>query len=312
MPEMDGYEVCQKLKSDSSTRDIPIIFVTAKGDIGDEKRGFESGAVDYIAKPVSLRLVRARVETHLKLRQMQLAVEERVKALEEMVRLREDVEHVVRHDLKAPLNTIIPLSAMLARQQIESDTDRQLLKRIEHAGYKMLNMINNSLDLYKMEMGTYPLRTEAMDLLPLLRTILEEVTDSYIAGDKVSLLRFQDREVTETDTVFAEAESMLCYPMLFNLLFNAFEASPNDAEVEIDIDQQDDYVSITITNQGAVPVSIRDRFFDKFITRGKPGGTGLGTYLARLCAEAQQGTIALECLPDERTRVVVRLPMVAE
>jgi len=68
MPHMDGYEVCRHLKTDSKTRDIPVIFLTGKTDVADETRGFEVGAVDYIHKPFSPPIVTARVRTHLMLR----------------------------------------------------------------------------------------------------------------------------------------------------------------------------------------------------------------------------------------------------
>jgi adenylate cyclase len=69
MPEMDGYEVCRKLKDDPDTRDIPVIFLTAQGQTADETRGFDLGAADYIHKPFSPPILRARVATHLALRQ---------------------------------------------------------------------------------------------------------------------------------------------------------------------------------------------------------------------------------------------------
>jgi sigma-B regulation protein RsbU (phosphoserine phosphatase) len=68
MPEMDGYEVCQRLKSDPATREIPVIFLTGQTEVADETRGFEVGAVDYIHKPFSPAVVKARVQTHLVLR----------------------------------------------------------------------------------------------------------------------------------------------------------------------------------------------------------------------------------------------------
>ncbi|MCD4750237.1 MAG: two-component system response regulator [Thermoanaerobaculales bacterium] len=68
MPGMDGYEVCRRLKADERTRDIPVIFVTAMGDVHDETKGLEIGAVDYITKPISPPIVKARVKTHLTLR----------------------------------------------------------------------------------------------------------------------------------------------------------------------------------------------------------------------------------------------------
>lgn len=76
MPGMDGYEVCRRLKADPQTRDIPIIFVTARSDESDETKGLEIGAVDYITKPFSPPIVRARVKTHLALKMMRQRVED--------------------------------------------------------------------------------------------------------------------------------------------------------------------------------------------------------------------------------------------
>lgn len=79
MPGMDGYEVCRQLKSQFATRRIPVIFVTAKGEIDDETQGFELGAADYITKPVSPPIVQARVETQLALYDQNRVLENRVR-----------------------------------------------------------------------------------------------------------------------------------------------------------------------------------------------------------------------------------------
>jgi len=68
MPEMDGYEVCKRLKDNDRTKNIPVIFITAKGEVEDETKGLELGAVDYIVKPFCLPIVKARVNTHVKLK----------------------------------------------------------------------------------------------------------------------------------------------------------------------------------------------------------------------------------------------------
>ncbi|CAK0768963.1 two-component system, HptB-dependent secretion and biofilm response regulator [Gammaproteobacteria bacterium] len=75
MPEMNGHEVCQQLKDNPETRDIPLIFLTSRNEPSDELRGFALGAVDYIAKPFSPQIVQARVETHLALREARQALE---------------------------------------------------------------------------------------------------------------------------------------------------------------------------------------------------------------------------------------------
>ena len=87
MPEMDGYEVCQRLKSNPVTADIPVIFVTAKTDIVDEQKGFALGAVDYITKPVSPPIVQARVATHISLYDQNLALSTKVKQRTEALEL---------------------------------------------------------------------------------------------------------------------------------------------------------------------------------------------------------------------------------
>jgi len=79
MPGMDGYEVCQKLKDNVSTRSIPVIFVTAMGEVEDETKGFELGAVDYITKPISPPIVKARTRTHLALYDQNRVLEEKVR-----------------------------------------------------------------------------------------------------------------------------------------------------------------------------------------------------------------------------------------
>ncbi|MBF0159640.1 MAG: two-component system response regulator [Magnetococcales bacterium] len=88
MPEMDGYEICRRLKQDPRTKDVPVIFITAMSETQDEVVGFSLGAVDYITKPISIPIVRARVKTHLTLRQAQLELANQNVILEQKVRQR--------------------------------------------------------------------------------------------------------------------------------------------------------------------------------------------------------------------------------
>jgi len=92
MPEMDGYEVCRRLKADRKTRNIPVIFVTAMDQEEDETKGLELGAVDYITKPISPAIVRARVKTHLSLRSAQQRLQDLLnKTLSGSVRVLVDI-----------------------------------------------------------------------------------------------------------------------------------------------------------------------------------------------------------------------------
>lgn len=308
MPEMDGYAVCQQLKANPATVDIPVIFVTAKSDEANEAQGFELGAVDYITKPVKPPVVLARVRTHLQQRQMQLELEQKNDALKQAAQLRDDVERITRHDLKTPLNNIIVTPQLLLNKYVFADEDAHLLKEIERSGHKMLDMINRSLDLYKMETGTYPLTAQPMDILPLLYNVLDELKGSTVAANKKSLILLHGQPLTQGTEFWVTVEEMLCYPMLSNLLLNAFEAAPEQSQIEVELDYAGDDAVIKITNEGIVPVEIQDNFFDKYTTHGKKGGTGLGTYSARLCAETQNGSIAMQQLNNAQTQVIVKLP----
>ncbi|KOR33356.1 hypothetical protein TI05_01490 [Achromatium sp. WMS3] len=309
MPEMDGYEVCQQLKADPHTAEIPIIFVSSKNEAIDESQGLALGAIDYITKPIKPMVVQARVRTHLKLWQMQVELEQKNKALEEAAKLRDDVEQIMRHDLKTPLNSIIVLPNILRLSNTLSEADNKILIHIEQAGRKMLEMINRSLDLYKMEIGTYPLTAEPLNILPILSTAAREA--ALAVTGKQWCMRLHEQPVEDHNEFWVIAEEMLCYPMFYNLIQNAFEASPTKGTVEIDITQNKPWAEIRITNDGIVPESIHNKFFDKYVTFGKKTGTGLGTYSAKLCAETQNGKISMSSLDGKRTCITVCLPISA-
>ncbi len=315
MPGMDGYEVCEKLKADERTKHIPIIFVTAKNEVDDETRGLRLGAIDYITKPVSPSIVRARVRNHLELKLAREKIERQKKRLEEQnrelaeaARLREDVERITQHDLKTPLNMIIGFPRIMMADKNLSEEHKEYLKIIEEEGLTMLNMINLSLDLFKMERGIYELHPVPVDIIQVTGKIMNGIQD--MAGRKsLSVNILISGNPAGSDEHFSvQGEELLCYSMLANLLKNAAEASPEDGEITVALTHENETGAIRIHNRGAVPEDIRDRFFDKYVTSGKKLGTGLGTYSARLIAETQGGSIHLDTSDETGTTVTVRLP----
>lgn len=309
MPGMDGYEVCARLKETEAASHIPIIFISALQETDDKVRAFQAGGVDYVTKPFQADEVLARVHTHLQLKKTQEQLARQNEELKQAAQLRDDVERITRHDLKGPLNSILPVPSLLEPYYDFSDEHRELLKNVEHSAHKMLELINRSLDLYKMETGAYQALVQPMNILPIVRSAVTEAAAGSAASGKHWRILRNGEPLDEFQEVWAEAEAMLCYPMFSNLLQNAFEASPKGATVEIDLDDSDESaLHITIANQGAVPMAIRERFFDKYVTFGKETGTGLGTYSARLCAETQNGSIRLASEQGDYTRVTVTLP----
>lgn len=313
MPGIDGHEVCRRLKSNPATRDIPVIFVTAMGEVENEVKGFELGAVDYITKPVSPPRLLARVQTYLRIRETQRQLEAQNASLVENARLREDVDGIMRHDLKTPLNSIVGLPPLIREKAELSEEHIQALQTIEASGYRMLNMINLSLDLLKMERGTYAFQPGPVDIIGVTRRICEEIRSMAEAGRNELRIEASGSPADGAATFYIHGEELLCYSMLANLIKNALEASPEGKPITIRIEEDGDSPGkqgcIRVCNSGAVPREIRKRFFDKHVTAGKSGGTGLGTYSARLIAETQLGRIGLESSSESGTEVAVWLPL---
>ena len=308
MPGMDGFEVCRRMKIDALTREIPIIFLTAKIEPADEIRGLAAGAVDYINKPISPPVVRARVKAHLALRAAQQVLSQQNKALQEAEQLRMDVERIARHDMKSPISGILGFA-----QLMRSDPDIPLADRgryldiIIDVCYRLQEMVNQSLHLFKMEQGNYPLNAKTFDLLPLLNRITDNL-DMKSRRKKITLcILLNGHPVGEEERFTVHGEEPLCYTLFANLIKNALEASPANQTLSIVL-RDDKMAIVVIHNQGAVPADIRDRFFEKYVTRGKETGTGLGTYSALLMTETQGGSIHMDSSEAAGTTVTVRLP----
>ncbi|MBF0475866.1 MAG: hybrid sensor histidine kinase/response regulator [Deltaproteobacteria bacterium] len=307
MPDMDGYQVCARLKEREETRSIPVIFLTALEEEESETHGLSLGAVDFIRKPIHPTTLHLRVKLHLELLQSRRRLEEQNRQLIEAARLREVVERITHHDLKGPLNGIILVPQLLLEECVLTESQRQLLKIVEQSGYDMLEMINRSLDLFKMETGIYDFRPEPVDILSVMRRVLAEVASMVIAKDLQIALLVDNQFPRDGQKVMVMAESLFSYSMLSNLCKNAVEASPREDVINIGFERRAE-VTISIDNGGEVPEEIREHFFDKFVTAGKRDGTGLGTYSARLIARTQKGTIDLDTSVAGRTCIRVTLP----
>ena len=107
MPEMDGYEVCRHLRASERTQDVPVIFITALADTADKVRAFEAGGVDYVTKPFQVEEVLARVKAHVALRRAQAELADSFTRLRALEQLRDDLVHMVVHDMRSPLASLL-------------------------------------------------------------------------------------------------------------------------------------------------------------------------------------------------------------
>jgi signal transduction histidine kinase len=177
IPDLDGFEVCRRLKASKTTEDIPVIFMTSLANTVDKVRGFALGAVDYVTKPIQAEEVFARVRTHLTIQRLQRNLEEKNVRLEREIAEREILiaeldafAHTVAHDLKNPLGVTINYAQLLRGyyDKMSLEDLNQSLEMIVRNGQKMANIINELLLLASI-------RKEEVDLRPIdmARTVSE-------------------------------------------------------------------------------------------------------------------------------------------
>lgn len=221
--------------------------------------------------------------------------------------LREDVERMARHDMKSPLNAVIGLPTVLADEPNLTDEQRDMLLLVRDAGWRMLGMINLSLDLFKMEQGTYTPSLEPVDLSRTVREVAAELAP-LSSGRRIPVRVFIDKRPAGPKEPFhVKGEPLLCHSLFANLLKNALEASPRYEPVDVAMSRLGEDAIIEVRNAGETPVGMRARFFDKYATEGKADGNGLGTYSAQLMTQVMGGTIRLDASEPGRTAVVVVL-----
>ncbi|MCK9199603.1 MAG: hybrid sensor histidine kinase/response regulator [Gallionella sp.] len=306
MPDMDGFEVARRMREHPSAETIPVIFVTAM--TGDEARdkGLELGAVDFVTKPIDPAVLLPRVRNFMRYVELHKQLQADYDGMLEAARLREDVEHITRHDMKGPLAGVLGLVQSLAEDDSMNRKQIEQLRMVEETALQVLNMINLSSELFKIETGRFKLDPKPVKIGDILRRIVE-ISRTTFSVKRLTISVDTDFSVGE-ELPEAFGDAMLCYSLFQNLVKNACEAAPEASQVSVKLNDESP-LTIVITNKGAVPEEIREHFFDKFVTHGKQGGTGLGTYSAKLLTEAQGGKIELAVSDkNNQTTITVFLP----
>ncbi len=306
MPGMDGFEVARRMREHPASETIPVIFVTAMTGEDARLKGLGLGAVDFVTKPIDPGVLKPRVRNFMRYVELHKQLQNDYDGMLELARLREDVEHITRHDMKGPLAGVIGLVQALADDGTTNRKQVEQLRMIEEAALQVLDMINLSTELFKIESGRFVLDAKPVQIGDILRRIAG-IAGTTFAGKGI-LVAVNPGAPATAAMPQALGDAMFCYSIFQNLVKNACEAAPENSRVTLTLHDETP-LRILIQNKGAVPPEIRARFFDKFVTHGKQGGTGIGTYSAKLLTEAQGGTISLTVADQEdQTTLTVTLP----
>lgn len=222
--------------------------------------------------------------------------------------IKEDAQRIMRHDLKMPLSGIIGYSELLLSDSTLKNESKELAESILKSGHKMRYMINNSLDLFKMEEGVYELTPVMLNFIKMFAKINDELMEFQKAKPVRLIYYLNNKQINWSETLLYAGESIHLENLFANLIKNAIEASPENSEVSIRINDKNNYIETIIHNKGEIPTEIRDKFFQRYTTKGKKGGTGIGTYSAYLITKAHKGDIGFITSQKKGTQLVVKLP----
>jgi len=231
-----------------------------------------------------------RNKRELERKNLMLVAEMRRRTKAEMIR--EEVERINRHDLKSSLSLVIGYPELLLAEGGLTERQAKNIRRIRAAGYRMLDMIRNHLDMFKMEHNLYSLRRSPVDMVETLCSLEEEFAPLLASSGIVLNMEIDGIEMVGLERFDILGEEPLLRAMLRNLIQNAIEASNQGDTVLVRL-EDGPRRQVSVYNPTPVHPEVRQRIFDKYVTHGKENGTGLGTYFAALIARTHGANITM-------------------
>jgi DNA-binding response OmpR family regulator len=295
MPEMNGYEVCERLKSIPELADVPVIFLSALNETEDKVKAFQHGAVDYISKPFQFEEVHVRVETHLKLHDLKRALKLQNERLEQAVaartrelaeaherlsildRSKSDFLNLISHEFRTPLNGLLGVGDLILEAASSTDDNRELQEIYEQSRGRILSILDDALLLTQIDVSREHFRSTPVSVNGAMRIAMEE-TAALAESRRVRLSPLSG------DVGPILADETLLVRALHALLETAVKLSTADATVCILAEVTDASRNLIIESHGiTIPADALPKFFDIFSIgeASTPGrDLGLGPALA--------------------------------
>ena len=335
MPGMNGFELAELMRGTERTRHIPIIFVSAAGrEMNYAFQGYESGAVDFLHKPLDPHAVVSKVSVFVDLYQHRKALRHEMESLaaahrkqeelvqqlqhtqrelERAVRMRDDFMSMVSHELRTPLNTLYLEAQLrqlhLSKGKLDSFSPEKLPTMIERDQRQIRNMvrlIDDMLDVTRLRRDALSIQTKPVDLAELARAVVDNLRhQAEAAGCAISL--------EAPDTLRGVWDEFRIEQVLTNLLTNALRYG-GGKPVEMTVLQNGDNAVVSVGDQG-IGISSEDhqRIFEQFertdVSRKHAAGLGLGLYITHKIVTLHAGRIGVESTPGQGARFFVELPL---
>jgi two-component system, sensor histidine kinase and response regulator len=323
MPEMDGYETCRRIRALPEHGDLPVLFLTALGDLETHKAALESGADDFLTKPINRTELLIRVRSLLRIKQLSDELRATVQvirsqrdALLSAQRGKDELTALIVHDLKNPLSSILSNVQFVQARAVLPVDERESLEDVVRASQSMVRLVMNLLDVGRSDDGALVPHVTEFDLRALLGEVCSEMGR-----------RIEDKEQRLALAVAPGVRTMrgdrdLVRRIVENLIDNAYKYGPRQATISLDVvpatmdEGAEAGVEIRVRDEGAgIPASYRQIVFEKYGRAGGSGGRearsshGLGLVFCRRAVNLHGGAIWID---DQATRgscFCVRLPV---
>jgi signal transduction histidine kinase len=311
MPDMDGYEVLGHIKSDEHLQHIPVIMISALNELQSVVRCIEAGAEDYLSKPFNPILLKARIGACLEKkrgRDRETALFEQLQAnykrLQEVEKLRDDMRNMIVHDLRTPLTAMLVGVEMLEHDAALDAMQHEIVSIAAGGGKTLLGMINDLLDVEKMEAGSTQLQYDEISADALVAGAIAQVTS--LANDAHNTLV---TEIAASLPAFSGDANKLTRTLV-NLIGNAIKFTQGGT-VTIGVTQEDDSIRFAIRDTGeGIPSEAFEKIFEKFgQLDSRRVGTGLGLAFCKLAVEAHGGRIRVESTPGAGSTFSFTIPL---
>jgi signal transduction histidine kinase len=315
MPAMNGFELAELMRGTERTRGIPIVFVSAGGrELNYAFRGYESGAVDFLYKPLDPHAVRSKVSAFVDLFRQRQELQDAKAQLQRAVSMRDDFMSMIAHELRNPLNSVY-LQAQLRRKMLDSPQPpdpqamKKMVERDERQIRSMVRLLDDMLDVSRARTGKLAIVPAPFDLVASTQAVVDAIQEQA-AGDGVTLT------LAAPDSLPLVGDEFRIEQVITNLLTNALRYGQNKpVAVAVGVREEVPEAFVSVRDQGmGIAPEDQERIFEQFErteSAAQVAGLGLGLYIARQIAQAHQGRLEVRSAPGEGAEFILSLPLPA-
>ncbi len=314
MPEMDGYQVCQQLKTNQKTCDIPVIFISAIDDVQGKVKGFEVGGADYITKPFEMQEVIARVRHQIHLQKLQQQIKLDAELRQSLIKEQEinqftkRIITILSQEYRIPLS-MISTSAALLEQYCYVHLDEKQLKHFQtiHAMTDYLQgLLQDVMFVNTWEKDDIPLNLNEFDLSKFCESLITEILVVKQVQQKINY--------SSTGDCVAQWDERIWRQIVNHLLSNAIIYSAENSEIHVRVFREENFMNFQVEDQGiGISLEEKEKIFYPFYRSEKVStiaGEGLGLTLVKKYVDLQRGQLNVKSEINQGTTITVTLPMI--